>query len=73
MRTMLSVGGIDMPLSGKEMLKLAKKNGWVLERISGSHHIVIKKGYQPTSIPIHGNKDLKKGIENKLKKELGLK
>jgi Predicted periplasmic or secreted lipoprotein len=62
-----------MPLSGKQILKLAKNNGWKLERISGSHHIVVKDGFPPVPIPVHGNKDLKKGIENKLKKELGLK
>lgn len=62
-----------MPLTGKQLLKLAKKNGWEVVRITGSHHIVTKNGLLPVSIPIHSNKDLAKGIENKLKKELGLK
>ena len=60
-----------MPISGKKMLALAKKNGWVIERISGSHHIVTKNGVH-ISIPIHKNQDLKKGIEHTLKKQLGL-
>lgn len=61
-----------MPLSGKEMLKLAQKNGWEIDRIAGSHHIVTKNSVS-VSIPIHANKDLKKGIENSLKKQLGVK
>lgn len=60
-----------MPISGKKMLALAKKSGWVLERISSSHHIVSKDDIH-VSIPIHKNKDLKKGIEHTLKKQLGL-
>ncbi len=60
-----------MPLTGKELLKLAKKHGWIVDRINGSHHIVIKNGVS-ISIPVHGNKDLGKGIENNLKKQLGL-
>lgn len=54
------------------MLKLAYKNGWVTDRVAGSHHIVTKNGVS-VSIPVHANKDLKKGIESSLKKQLGVK
>lgn len=60
-----------MPLTGKEMLKLAKKHGWLVVRINGSHHIMIKEGHLPDSIPVH-NKDLKIGTEQKILKDLGL-
>ncbi|WP_297076618.1 type II toxin-antitoxin system HicA family toxin [uncultured Enterococcus sp.] len=62
-----------MPLTGKKMLKLALKNGWQEMRVAGSHHIVTKEGFLPVSIPVHGNKDLKKGIEQTLLRDLGLK
>ena len=62
-----------MPMSGKEMLRKAKKSGWKLDRVDGSHHIVEKKGFKPVSIPVHGNKDLPKGLESNLLKGLGLK
>ena len=55
------------------MLKLALKNGWQEMRVAGSHHIVTKEGFLPVSIPVHGNKDLKKGIEQTLLRDLGLK
>jgi predicted RNA binding protein YcfA (HicA-like mRNA interferase family) len=61
-----------MPLTGKEMLKLAKKNNWQVARINGSHFIMVKEGYPLVPIPVH-NKDLKKGTEQKLLKDLGLK
>lgn len=62
-----------MPLTGKEMFRLAVKSGWKEVRVNGSHHIMIKEGYEPVSIPVHGNKDLKKGMEQKLLRGLGLK
>lgn len=30
--------------------------GWMLTRISGSHHVFIKPGRLPISIPVHKNK-----------------
>lgn len=43
-------------MSGKDLIKKMMKDGWVLERINGSHH-VMKKGNQTEIIPVHGNKD----------------
>ena len=49
-------------MSGKELVKRLKKAGWTEERISGSHHIMAKPGYRPVPIPVHGTKDLPKGL-----------
>jgi predicted RNA binding protein YcfA (HicA-like mRNA interferase family) len=59
-------------MTGKEVLSLLKKNGWTLDRISGSHHIMIK-GIKTLSVPVHGNKDVPTGLLHKLLKEAGLK
>ncbi len=34
-----------MPLTGKEMVKLALENGWVEVRQRGSHHHFKKEGF----------------------------
>jgi predicted RNA binding protein YcfA (HicA-like mRNA interferase family) len=60
-----------MPMTGKEMLGLYLKNGWKLDHVTGSHHIVIK-GISSVSIPVH-SKELKKGTEQKLLKFGGFK
>lgn len=62
-----------MPLSGKELAKLAIENGWIEVRVRGSHHH-FKKEAVPyiVTIPIHANQDLKPGLEKKLLKDLGL-
>ena len=61
-----------MPLSGKELIKQLKKQGWTLDRVNGSHHILIK-GSKTVTIPVHGNRSLGKGLESKLLKQTGLK
>ncbi|MGV3162915.1 type II toxin-antitoxin system HicA family toxin [Streptococcus hyovaginalis] len=62
-----------MPLLGKELAKLAIENGSVEIRVKGSHHHIKKKGIPfILTIPIHGNKALKIGLEQKILKDLGI-
>ena len=59
-----------MATKGKDLVKEFEKDGWQIDRISGSHHI-MKKGSQTVSIPVHGAKELGIGLEKKLRKFLG--
>jgi predicted RNA binding protein YcfA (HicA-like mRNA interferase family) len=70
--TLYKVYIVSMTMSGKDFVKLLKKNGWTLDRINGSHHI-MRKGGVSLSVPVHGNEDLKPGLFNSLMKEAGLK
>jgi predicted RNA binding protein YcfA (HicA-like mRNA interferase family) len=45
-------------MTAREVMDKLKANGWALDRISGSHHVFIKSGYRPVSVPFHGNKDI---------------
>ena len=63
-----------MPLTGREMAKLAEKYGWVENRQNGSHHHFKREDFDYiVTIPIHGNQYLGKGLESKILKDLGLK
>lgn len=55
------------PLSVKEFGKAIEKRGWRLLRVEGSHHIYGKEGsaVRP-SVPIHGSKPLKIGLQRHL-------
>lgn len=59
-------------MTGREVIKLLEENGWLLDRVRGSHHVMIKKD-KTLSVPVHGAKDLGKGLLNKLLKEGGVK
>jgi len=56
-------------LSGKEFVRLLERNGWTLERVQGSHHIYMRKGRNVRiSVPVHGNRPLKLGLQAHLMK-----
>jgi predicted RNA binding protein YcfA (HicA-like mRNA interferase family) len=49
-------------ISGKQLGKLVEQKGWVLQRITGSHHIYSNPDAdQILVIPVHRNRDLKIG------------
>ena len=60
-------------MTGKDLMKKLQKDGWVIDRIESSHHVMVKSGYKPVSIPVHSNKDLPVGTLNKLLKDSGQK
>ncbi|HCT89960.1 MAG TPA: toxin HicA [Lachnospiraceae bacterium] len=62
-----------MPMTSREMIKLLKKNGFRIVGQNGSH-VKMKNevtGCQ-TEVPYH-NTDLKKGLEQAILKQAGLK
>ena len=49
-------------VSGKKLCKIVEKKGWMLRKVTGSHHIYVKTGNDKIlSIPVHKNRDLKIG------------
>jgi predicted RNA binding protein YcfA (HicA-like mRNA interferase family) len=49
-----------------------KANGWVFKKAEGSHYIYEKNGrYYP--VPFHGAKEIGKGLEKKMRKDMGIK
>jgi predicted RNA binding protein YcfA (HicA-like mRNA interferase family) len=60
-------------VSGKLLAKVLEKNGWLLLRIQGSHHIYGKTGNEARiSVPIHGSRPLKMGLLRHIMKVAGL-
>ena len=56
-------------ISGKVFCQLLEAKGWELKRINGSHHIYAKLGMTVRiSVPVHGNKPLKLGLQKHLMK-----
>jgi predicted RNA binding protein YcfA (HicA-like mRNA interferase family) len=61
------------PISGKEFARLLEARGWRLARVQGSHHIYQKAGHtERISLPIHGNRPLKLGLQRHLMKIAGI-
>ena len=54
-----------------EFHRLVKVNGWRILRQSGIHIIYVKDG-KVYPVPYHGGKELGRGLEKKMKKEMDL-
>jgi len=55
-----------------EFFKLARKNGWYYLRQSKGSHEIWTNGKTNVTIPNHGSKEMFKGLEKSLRKEMGL-
>lgn len=62
-----------MPMTPKQMIKLLESNGFCQTHSNGSHFFFRNdETHRTTTVPVH-SKDLKKGTENKILKDAGLK
>jgi predicted RNA binding protein YcfA (HicA-like mRNA interferase family) len=62
-----------MNYSAKNLIRLLEQKGYYFKRANGSHHLF----YNPASgntiiVPVHGNKDLSKGLFFALLKQAGI-
>ena len=56
-------------LTGKELIKLLEKWGFVVTRIKGSHHRMRHSDGRITTIPLHKNDPISKGLLRKIIRE----
>lgn len=54
---------------GKTFVKLLEKMGFAVIRINGSHHRLKHSDGRITTIPVHKNDDLPKGLMRKIIRE----
>jgi predicted RNA binding protein YcfA (HicA-like mRNA interferase family) len=60
-------------ISGKALCRLLEEHGYQLKRINGSHYIYAKEGLiTRISVPVHGSKPLKIGLQKHLMKIGGI-
>ena len=62
----------SMPISGKKVVKLLLRRGWVIKSLSGSHAKLTKDG-KVAIVPVHGNHDLGLGLIRSIEKQTGEK
>ena len=58
-------------ISGIDTIKRMKKEGWLVSRVTGSHHFMKKEGYPPIPVPAH-HKDLGIGLLKEISKHTGI-
>ena len=57
-------------LSGKKLLKLLEKEGFIVKRIKGSHHFLKHIDGRQTVIPIHSKEIIGPGLLYKILRDI---
>ncbi len=56
-------------ISGKDLVRLLERMGFVVIRINGSHHRMKHPDNRITTIPVHKNDSIPKGLLRKILRE----
>ena len=56
-------------ISGKDFIKFLQMLGFVVIRVNGSHHRLKHPDGRVTTVPVHKNEDLPKGLMRKIIRE----
>jgi predicted RNA binding protein YcfA (HicA-like mRNA interferase family) len=59
-------------MTGKEVIKILEQHGWKVLRVNGSHHRMGKNELR-TTVPVHGKRDIGKGLLAAIEKQTGVK
>ena len=60
-------------VSGRHLCGVLERHGWQRRRIRGSHHIYSQPGHRAIlTVPVHGNRDLRRGTLLGLLRDAGL-
>jgi len=59
-------------VTGKEVIAKLKAAGWSVNRIHGSHHILVKGG-QAVPVPVHGSRDIGADLLAAIQRQTGVK
>ena len=55
-----------------ELHRIVLSNGWTVLRQNGTSHVIYKKGSMTYPVPYHKGKEVGKGLERKIRKDMGL-
>ena len=59
-------------INAKALIKVSEKKGFIFSRQSGSHAIYSNSNGVKVTVPIHGKKNLGKGLLKQIMKDAGL-
>lgn len=64
-------GGLPS-LSARQIIRILEHRGFVLARQSGSHAIFRHPDGRGTTVPVHGKRDIGKGLLRQIMRDAGL-
>lgn len=65
------MGKLPRP-TGREMVRFLERQGLRVIRIAGAHHFMDDGGSRRTSVPVHGNRNLKTGTLRSILRDINM-
>jgi predicted RNA binding protein YcfA (HicA-like mRNA interferase family) len=68
------MGGGGLPvIKGRQVIRALTKAGFVIDRIVGSHHVLVYPGdaARTVTVPVHSTRDLKPGTLRSIIRQAG--
>jgi predicted RNA binding protein YcfA (HicA-like mRNA interferase family) len=59
-------------MTGAEIIAKLKDDGWTIDRVHGSHHIMVKNG-KAVPVPVHGKRDVGAGLLATIQRQSGVR
>jgi predicted RNA binding protein YcfA (HicA-like mRNA interferase family) len=59
-------------MNGNDVIRRLKAEGWQQVRVRGSHHLMEKDG-KVIPVPVHGSKEIGKGLLAEIERQTGVK
>jgi predicted RNA binding protein YcfA (HicA-like mRNA interferase family) len=50
------------PVPGRKLIAALERKGFEVVRITGSHHVLHHEDGRRTVVPVHGSKEIKRGL-----------
>ncbi|MCO5315809.1 MAG: type II toxin-antitoxin system HicA family toxin [Solirubrobacterales bacterium] len=61
------------PVTGKQAIAALEKDGWYVKRVRGSHHVMRHPDIPDAiPVPVHGNREIKRGTLSSILRVAGL-
>lgn len=57
---------------GRKLVRALERHGFVIDRVRGSHHVMIHPDGRSTTVPVHGSRDVPKGTLRGILRDVGL-
>ncbi|WP_174279493.1 type II toxin-antitoxin system HicA family toxin [Sphingomonas bacterium] len=59
-------------MDSRTIIRLLKAEGWILDRVNGSHHVFVSGGRPGHVVVVHPRKDTPLGAVRSLERESGV-
>jgi len=59
--------------SGRDIVRALERAGFLVDRVVGSHHVMVhpQDSRRTVSVPVHGNRELKRGTLRSIIRQAG--